>query len=141
MKRRGFRHTRTLRSERQIMIRMWLMGVSSRVISHATGISVSTVHRWVRRWREEGTVETRPYRRESKPPPPPPSPSPPPPSPSLPQPPHSFYSDMRSTLSVSEVDQYISSPLHYYYFSTLKAYIYKYVPQGIPSPCERCYIL
>lgn len=61
MESRSSRNSRTLRSERQRIVRMWLGGSSARVISHATGISVSTVHRWVRRWREEGTVETRPY--------------------------------------------------------------------------------
>ncbi|KAK3875541.1 hypothetical protein Pcinc_019590 [Petrolisthes cinctipes] len=61
MESRSSRNSRTLRSERQRIVRMWLGGSSTRVISHATGISVSTVHRWVRRWREEGTVDTRPY--------------------------------------------------------------------------------
>ncbi|KAK4323256.1 hypothetical protein Pmani_006038 [Petrolisthes manimaculis] len=58
---RGSRITQTLKSQRQLIIRMWLAGSSARVISHATGISISTVHRWVRRWREEGTIEMRPY--------------------------------------------------------------------------------
>lgn len=53
--------TRTVKAERERIIRMWQQGSSARVISQATGISVSTVHRWVRRWREEGTVNTRPY--------------------------------------------------------------------------------
>ncbi|KAK4323252.1 hypothetical protein Pmani_006034 [Petrolisthes manimaculis] len=55
------RITQTLKSQRQLIIRMWLAGSSARVISRVTGISISTVHRWVRRWRDEGTIETRPY--------------------------------------------------------------------------------
>ncbi|KAK4323263.1 hypothetical protein Pmani_006044 [Petrolisthes manimaculis] len=55
------RHKRTLKSDREVIIRMWLEGTSARDISIKTGISVSTIHRWVRRWREEGTVDTRSY--------------------------------------------------------------------------------
>lgn len=58
---RGYRNRKTLKPERLHIIEMWIKGSSARVISHATGISVSTVHRWVRRWREEGTVDTSPY--------------------------------------------------------------------------------
>lgn len=47
---------RTLHEERGLIVRMWLWGLSPRVIARTTGVSVSTVHRWVRRWREEGTV-------------------------------------------------------------------------------------
>lgn len=50
---------RTLEEERIMIVRMWLWGLSPRVIARATGVSVSTVHRWVRRWREDGTVEMR----------------------------------------------------------------------------------
>ncbi|KAK3875538.1 hypothetical protein Pcinc_019587 [Petrolisthes cinctipes] len=55
------RHKRTLKSDREVIIRMWLEGTSARDISIKTGISISTIHRWVRRWREEGTVDTRSY--------------------------------------------------------------------------------
>lgn len=48
---------RTLQKERELIVRMWVQGLSPRVIARTTGVSVSTVHRWVRRWREEGTVE------------------------------------------------------------------------------------
>ncbi|KAK3875553.1 hypothetical protein Pcinc_019602 [Petrolisthes cinctipes] len=58
---RGYRHRKTLKPERQLIINMWLKGSSARVISQTTGVSVSTVHRWVRRWRDEGTLEMSPY--------------------------------------------------------------------------------
>lgn len=48
---------RTLQEERVLIVRLWLWGLSPRVIARTTGVSVSTVHRWVRRWREEGTIE------------------------------------------------------------------------------------
>lgn len=52
---------RTSKSDRQNIISMWQGGCSTRDISRTTGISVSTIHRWIRRWRNEGTVETRKY--------------------------------------------------------------------------------
>ncbi|KAK8384715.1 hypothetical protein O3P69_014351 [Scylla paramamosain] len=41
---------------------MWLGGKSARTISSETGTSICTVYRWIRRWREEGNVDSRPYR-------------------------------------------------------------------------------
>lgn len=58
---RGSRYTKTVKSERQLIVKMWMDGSSAHVISRTTGISVSTVHRWIRRWREECSIETRPY--------------------------------------------------------------------------------
>lgn len=43
------------------IVKMWLEGLSARTISMETGVSMSTVYRRVRRWREGGTVATRPY--------------------------------------------------------------------------------
>lgn len=43
------------------IVKMWLEGLSARTISLETGVSMSTVYRRVRRWREDGTVATRPY--------------------------------------------------------------------------------
>ncbi|KAG7162400.1 Glutamate receptor ionotropic, kainate 1-like 1 [Homarus americanus] len=45
---------------------MWLTGMSARQISRKSGASVTTVYRWIRRWQEEGTVATRPYRRRPR---------------------------------------------------------------------------
>lgn len=55
------RTRRTSQSERQNIISMWQEGCTTRDISQTTGISISTIHRWIRRWRDEGTVETRKY--------------------------------------------------------------------------------
>lgn len=51
-------------AERARIVWLWLGGASARAISHQTGASLSTVYRWVRRWQEEGTVETKPYQRQ-----------------------------------------------------------------------------
>lgn len=42
------------------IIGMWESGKSSRDIAHMTGVSVRTVHRWINRWQEEGSVKTKP---------------------------------------------------------------------------------
>ncbi|KAK3875535.1 hypothetical protein Pcinc_019584 [Petrolisthes cinctipes] len=57
----GPRSRRTSKLERENIISKWQEGCSSRDISQASGISLSTVHRWVRRWREEGTLDTKKY--------------------------------------------------------------------------------
>lgn len=54
--------TRTVYTDRLRIVWMWLRGMSAREISLETGASLCTVYRWVRRWQEEGNVETRPYR-------------------------------------------------------------------------------
>lgn len=53
----------TLVAARACIVWLWLDGASARAISRQTGASLSTVYRWVRRWQEEGTVETKPYHR------------------------------------------------------------------------------
>lgn len=47
------------------MVWLWLAGLSVREISFHMHVSITTVYRWVRRWQEEGSVETRPYTRIS----------------------------------------------------------------------------
>ncbi|KAK7067544.1 hypothetical protein SK128_021679, partial [Halocaridina rubra] len=42
------------------IIWMWFFGESVRRISWATGVSQTTVYRWIRRWQREGHVNTRP---------------------------------------------------------------------------------
>lgn len=54
-------HSRTIMADRFVMVWMWLNGASARRISIHTGASISTVYRWIRRWHDEGTLETRPY--------------------------------------------------------------------------------
>lgn len=61
MEKRGS-YIRTLKTDRLRMVWMWLEGKSARAISLETGISICTVYRWIRRWREEGNVDIRPYR-------------------------------------------------------------------------------
>lgn len=52
-------------SSRKQIVWLWLTGCSALAISKKTGVSLSTVYRWIRRWQAEGTVETRPHRRRS----------------------------------------------------------------------------
>lgn len=52
---------RMVRNERVRIVWMWLDGMSVKETAHLTGASVSTVYRWIRRWREEGTVESKKY--------------------------------------------------------------------------------
>lgn len=47
-------------AERTHLVLMWLTGMSSRAIARETGKSVTTVCRWIRRWRQDGNVNTRP---------------------------------------------------------------------------------
>lgn len=39
---------------------MWVCGIPVRTIARDTHISVTTVYRWIRRWRKEGHVNTKP---------------------------------------------------------------------------------
>lgn len=50
-------------AERAKIVLLWLGGSSARSISQQTGASLSTVYRWIHRWQEEGSVETKPYQR------------------------------------------------------------------------------
>ncbi|KAK3855888.1 hypothetical protein Pcinc_037737 [Petrolisthes cinctipes] len=43
------------------IVKLWREGASKRAISREMGVSLSTVYRWIRVWRKEGRVETRPY--------------------------------------------------------------------------------
>lgn len=56
----------TVYADRLRMVWLWLRGKSARQIALETGASLCTVYRWVRRWQEEGNVETRPYRGRSR---------------------------------------------------------------------------
>lgn len=49
----------TTLAERVHFVWLWMDGVPSRTIAQQTGISVTTVCRWIKRWQEEGTVNTR----------------------------------------------------------------------------------
>lgn len=55
--RRRFKTT-TL-AERANLVWMWVEGVPTRMIAQETGISVTTICRWVKRWQREGNVHTR----------------------------------------------------------------------------------
>ncbi|MPC77728.1 hypothetical protein E2C01_072192 [Portunus trituberculatus] len=48
-------------TSRKWIVWLWLRGASAMAISQQTGVSLSTVYRWVRRWHEEGTVEARSF--------------------------------------------------------------------------------
>ncbi|XP_068228604.1 probable glutamate receptor [Palaemon carinicauda] len=41
------------------LVWMWYQGMSARRISYETGLSTTTVYRWIRRWQEEGNVCTK----------------------------------------------------------------------------------
>lgn len=49
----------TRRSERVLIVRMWLDGFPARLIASHLGTSSTTVYKWIRRFKEEGSVETR----------------------------------------------------------------------------------
>ncbi|MPC45362.1 hypothetical protein E2C01_039060 [Portunus trituberculatus] len=50
-------HTKpTSLSERSVFVLLWVGGRSIRSIARDTGVSSSTVCRWIHRWREEGNV-------------------------------------------------------------------------------------
>lgn len=52
-------------SERTKIVWMWLQGVAARDIARLTGVSLTTVYRWVRRWEDQGTVQCHPVWRAS----------------------------------------------------------------------------
>lgn len=49
----------TVPEDRVRFVTLWMCGISARDIAENTGASVTTVYRWVRRWQDEGTLETR----------------------------------------------------------------------------------
>lgn len=46
--------------ERARLVWLWVMGRSVHSIALLTGMSVTTVYRWIRRWQREGHVNSRP---------------------------------------------------------------------------------
>lgn len=46
-------------SDRAAIVCMWASGRSVREVARETGSSVTTVYRWIRRWRQEGSLSTR----------------------------------------------------------------------------------
>ena len=46
--------------ERVKFVLLWRHGMSLRTIARHTGSSVTTVYRWIRRWQQEGHINTRP---------------------------------------------------------------------------------
>lgn len=54
--RRVLRHTR--KPTRIMIVRMWLSGVPAREIARKFGKSSTTVYKWIRRFRQEGSVDT-----------------------------------------------------------------------------------
>lgn len=63
---RRVNNIRTMKADRVKIVWMWLGGMSARKISCETGASICTVYRWIRRWQDEGNVDTRPYRGRSR---------------------------------------------------------------------------
>lgn len=49
----------TRRAERVLIVRMWLDGFPARLIAMHLGTSTTTVYKWIRRFKDEGSVETR----------------------------------------------------------------------------------
>ncbi|MPC29056.1 hypothetical protein E2C01_022273 [Portunus trituberculatus] len=47
----------TTLSERSMFVSMWIGGKSARTIARETGVSPSTVCRWINRWKQEGNVD------------------------------------------------------------------------------------
>ncbi|MPC18113.1 Glutamate receptor [Portunus trituberculatus] len=47
-------------ADRARFVSMWVNGKSTRAIARETGTSASTVSRWIKRWKKEGNVDTRP---------------------------------------------------------------------------------
>lgn len=47
-------------ADRTHFVLMWMAGMSSRAIARETGKSVTTVCRWIRRWKQDGNVNTKP---------------------------------------------------------------------------------
>ncbi|KAK4325080.1 hypothetical protein Pmani_004236 [Petrolisthes manimaculis] len=52
--------------KRARIVQLWQKGMAVRNISRKTGASVTTVYRWIRRWKEEGTLKTKRYRRRPR---------------------------------------------------------------------------
>lgn len=48
--------------KRAMLVWMWMNGLSACAIAKCMDTSISTVYRWIRRWRHEGNVENRPRR-------------------------------------------------------------------------------
>lgn len=46
--------------DRAVFVWKWVCGRSVRTIAYETGSSMTTVSRWIRRWKREGNVNTRP---------------------------------------------------------------------------------
>lgn len=46
-------------TDRVRFVWMWISGMSARAIAQETGTSVTTVCRWIQRWRQEGNVNTK----------------------------------------------------------------------------------
>lgn len=46
-------------TDRATIVCMWASGRSVREVARETGSSVTTVYRWIRRWRQEGSLRTR----------------------------------------------------------------------------------
>lgn len=42
--------------ERSMFVSMWVSGKSAREIARETGVSPSTVCRWINRWKQEGNI-------------------------------------------------------------------------------------
>lgn len=57
-------HYKTIRGT---IVRLWMAGLSTRVISWYTGASISTVYRWVRRWQEMNGITKGRRRRRVRP--------------------------------------------------------------------------
>lgn len=50
----------TALSERALMVWQWERGWSPRVIAQQANTSLTTVYKWIRRWRQDGSVKNRP---------------------------------------------------------------------------------
>lgn len=55
-------HQTTTLADRSRFVWMWAGGMSARAIAQETGASVTTICRWIRRWRKEGHLNTKPRR-------------------------------------------------------------------------------
>ncbi|KAK4323238.1 hypothetical protein Pmani_006022 [Petrolisthes manimaculis] len=58
---RVYQHKIPFKADCGQIVKLWREGTSKRAISREMGVSLSTVYRWIRVWRKEGRVETRPY--------------------------------------------------------------------------------
>ncbi|KAG7162331.1 putative variant ionotropic glutamate receptor-like 5, partial [Homarus americanus] len=56
---RRHRMRQTALNERARIIRLWVDGTSARAIAQTTGTSASTVYRWIHRWEQEGSINTK----------------------------------------------------------------------------------